>query len=283
MNVTFSHEFVHLADSLSLKILYGVSLIFGQIISFICNFVFFHFEYYGGDPMKRSIKNYLLAQIFLMLIFFNIMWLGFAGRILIGTLNEDIAVVVIFLRQFSVIYIVLCFSEIIVCDVLMLFGWKHFCFIDEIFLHHVLLIFDIGFSFGTQLSRWMLGGFKTKDFEFLTGTSMIIENSCFWQIFLTINCSIILIGCLALSIKKYKVVYKANQYIFQNIHIGIEDQNAENSDGSANCITKFNNQKYNLSMANSLEIGVIFLLLTYLLYYLFGYTWDGQPKTIMDP
>ena len=54
-----------------------------------------------------------------------------------------------------------------------------------------------------------------------------------------VNFTIIFVGCLALSIKKY-LIFKANQNIIQEIHIGIANP--------PNVNNNFNNQLYNMRM-----------------------------------
>ena len=63
MNVTFSNEFEYKLDSLPLKFCHGIIFIVGEFIALVSYYGFVHFEKYGGDPMKRSLKNKLVAQI----------------------------------------------------------------------------------------------------------------------------------------------------------------------------------------------------------------------------
>ena len=71
---------------------------------------------------------------------------------------------------FAGIHIIICFSEIIMYKVLMLFGFKHFCSSDEDFTFVFIILFNISFEFATQFSRWMLGSLETYLYEILTGT-----------------------------------------------------------------------------------------------------------------
>ena len=108
----------------------------------------------------------------------------------------------------------------------MLYGWSYFCSIDEVFLSHTILTFNVLFGFCTQCCRWMLGSLETHGHELLSG--VLLSNSVkhkryFWPVVLAICFSIILIGLLALGIKKYKV-YKANKNRIQDIHIALQNQ-----------------------------------------------------------
>lgn len=67
-NVTFNiiHEIggpFEFLDSTSFKIIHGIGFILAEIMAIFCYLGLIHYEYYGGDPMKRSLKNKLLAQI----------------------------------------------------------------------------------------------------------------------------------------------------------------------------------------------------------------------------
>ena len=80
---------------------------------------------------------------------------------------------VMFIRQFSTIYVIVCNTEIMLYKLLMLFCWKKICNIDEAFLSYLLLIFNIGFTFGIQISRLILGTYKNVDMDFLTNNRLI--------------------------------------------------------------------------------------------------------------
>ena len=78
--------------------------------------------------------------------------------------------------------------------VMLLFGWKYFCGIDEFFFAKFLLLFNSGLTFGIQLSRWMLGTVEI-EYEILSGILIAKEqNHIFWSIFMCINCTIWIIG-----------------------------------------------------------------------------------------
>ena len=90
--------------------------------------------------------------------------------------------------------------------VMLLFGWKYFCCIDENFFAKFLLIFNLGLTFGIQFSRWMLGTVEI-EFEILSGTLVEEQNHIFWSIFMFINCTIWVvggIGKLLLFFESYK-------------------------------------------------------------------------------
>ena len=238
MNVTFSDNFQDIIDfTYPFKIFYGIIFILFELLGLTCYSGLIYFEHYGGDPMKRSIKNKLISQGLLVLMAQIVVNnSGFAWRIVISPLNPNISLFVLFVRQFFATTVVLCITEFISFKVLMLYGWSYFCSMDEVFLSHTILTFNVLFGFCTQYCRWMLGSLETHGHELLSG--VLLSNSVrhkryFWPVVLAICFSIILIGLFALGIKKYKL-YKANKNRIQDIHIALQNQQSN-----------FNNEVHN--------------------------------------
>ena len=112
-------------NSTSFKIFHGIASIFVMLVAFFSYSGFIHYEYYGEDPMKRSMKNKLVAQICKALFIYNLLATPiFTWRILIGPVNENLSTFTIFIRNCNGMIIPLCFTEIIAFRFLMLFGWK---------------------------------------------------------------------------------------------------------------------------------------------------------------
>ena len=221
MNITLANEFEELLDLTPVKVIYGFIFSFAELIALICYPGVVYFEYYGADPMKRSLKNKLMAQISISIIFLSIYCSpAFAWRVMIGPLNEKIAVFAVFCRNLGGTFNILCFTEIIIYKVLLTFGFKYFCSIDEDFIFMVLNIFNYFFALSTQISRWHLATFENLPiFELLSNTKTTIEIvNYFWPVFISIIFFIIISGFLALLIKKYKD-YKSNQNLVQIITI----------------------------------------------------------------
>ena len=170
MNITFTFVFDNFIDSIYLRAIHGVIFCFSELITFVCYSGFLYYEFFGGDPMKRSLKNKLLSQSALIILvshFTNSP--GYSWRIVIGPLNKKVAMFVMFSRQFCGVYVILCFAEIVLYKVSMVFGFRHFNSIDEQFMFVSIIIFNTFFSIGTAFSRWMLGSFENNDYEILTG------------------------------------------------------------------------------------------------------------------
>ena len=56
-------DFAELFDSISLKILSGILCFTLLTFTNAFNILFLIFEKYGGDPLKRSLKNQLISQL----------------------------------------------------------------------------------------------------------------------------------------------------------------------------------------------------------------------------
>lgn len=52
-NITLFNEPNTILVSDTLKIYYGITSISAQVIAFFSYFGFIHYEFFGGDPMKR--------------------------------------------------------------------------------------------------------------------------------------------------------------------------------------------------------------------------------------
>ena len=107
-------------------------------------------------------KNKLVAQICKAVLVTNFTTPVFTWRFLVGLVNENLSILILFIRNIDAVIMVLCFTEIIAFRFLLLFGWKHFNSTNEEFMFGFLSLFNISFSLVTQLSRWMLGEQNTK-------------------------------------------------------------------------------------------------------------------------
>ena len=239
-------------DSMSLKIFHGILFCFVEMIGFICYAGIAHFEYYGGDPMKRSLDNQLVAQMCNTYVFhFFTSNPSFAWRIIVGSLNPELTPIIQFCRECINTYLYLCLTEIVIFKIVILFAWKHFCFFDESFVSCIVTRFNIFFSITTHSFRWILGSYKNNEFELLTGVFANNNHSnygFFWPIFLLMVFSIIIIGYLTLFIKKY-MEHQANLNMVEEIHIRLEDQNASEN--------QFNNVTHNIPIVKTYEIAMM--------------------------
>ena len=159
--------------------------------------------------MKRSIQNKLISQSLVMLMMEIALYnSGLAWRIIIGPLNPNICLFVLFVHNFFGIVVAVCITEIISFKVFMLYDWTYFCSMDEVFLSQTILTFNFLFGFCTQYCRWMLGSLETHGYELLSGVLLsnksINHKRYFWPISFVIYLTIFLVGILALNIKSIR-------------------------------------------------------------------------------
>ena len=91
-----------------------------------------HFLMYHS--VKRSMKNKLGAQICKAVLVTNFTTPVFTWRFLVGLVNENLSILILFIRNIDAVIMVLCFTEIIAFRFLLLFGWKHFNSTNEEFM-----------------------------------------------------------------------------------------------------------------------------------------------------
>ena len=112
------------------------------------------FEKYGGDPLKRSLKDQLITQFGCAMMLNNSVCTPcLSWRIIIGPLNVKIAVFQSFVENFSLTWLFLCLTESFVIKALMLFKFFHMAGLDETFMGRFFLILNLGFLFLTNGSR----------------------------------------------------------------------------------------------------------------------------------
>ena len=102
----------------TVRIVHGIIFPVGLIISSIFYWGTIYYERYGGDPMKRTIQNKLISAIALCILMrcytTNII---IAWRLQIGPLNDNLAMVAVFIDAFYETFIMVNLSEITIYKV----------------------------------------------------------------------------------------------------------------------------------------------------------------------
>ena len=98
---------------------HGIIFPIGLIISSIFYWGTIYYERYGGDPMKRTIQNRFISAI----AFSTIMneytaTVAFAWRIQIGPLNDNVAMVAVFINTLYSTFVLINLSETIIYKVI---------------------------------------------------------------------------------------------------------------------------------------------------------------------
>ena len=112
------------------------------------------FEKYGGDPLKRSLKNQLIIQFgYAMILNNTICTPMLSWRIIIGPLNYRIAVFDSFIENLSLTWMYLCFSQFFVLKALILLNFSHMMGINDDFMARFFLLTNQGFICILTISR----------------------------------------------------------------------------------------------------------------------------------
>ena len=103
----------------TVRIAHGIIFPIGLIISSIFYWGTIYYERYGGDPMKRTIQNRFISAI----AFSTIMneytaTVAFAWRIQIGPLNDNVAMVAVFINTLYSTFVLINLSETIIYKVI---------------------------------------------------------------------------------------------------------------------------------------------------------------------
>ena len=157
MNVSFSEhsdDFEVIFDSVWIKILSClICLLMVTFSNAFCILVCL-FEKYGGDPMKRSLKNQIMVQIWYTgIVSNNICSPLITWRLIFGPLNSDIAAVQCLFANFYISWLFLCWTETIIIKALMLFKFSYMNGVNEDFIARFFLFGNIGFLFMCHISR----------------------------------------------------------------------------------------------------------------------------------
>ena len=103
----------------TVRIVHGIIFPVGLIISSIFYWGTIFYERYGGDPMKRTIQNKLVSAIAFSIIMHcytdNV---GMAWRIQIGPINDNVAMILVFITASFDVFLMMNLSEIIIYKVM---------------------------------------------------------------------------------------------------------------------------------------------------------------------
>ena len=103
----------------TVRIAHGMIFPIGLIISSIFYWGTIYYERYGSDPMKRTIQNKLVSAIAFSIIMHcytdNV---GMAWRIQIGPINDNVAIILVFITASFDVFLMLNLSEIIIFKVI---------------------------------------------------------------------------------------------------------------------------------------------------------------------
>ena len=196
--------FEHYRSSLIFKVITG-SVFLGRITFGTFFYVFLiHFERYGGDPKKRSLKNRILSLtgIFILLDAFSARIIN-AWSILIGPINPFFGFLCMLVESFVGVTVILCLTELIIFQNLMLFKFSQISILNEDFCSNFITMTNLGFAGISQLTLFWIDGLPVKPIEFRTGKIKISSiKPKFWLLMSLIPSLIMIVGSIVSSTKK---------------------------------------------------------------------------------
>ena len=256
-------DFEDLLNTSSLKISSGILCFLLIMFTNAFNILVSMFEKHGGDPMKRSLKNQLLAQLGYSMIINNTICTPLLTlRIFFGPLSPEIAAFNSFWKNISLIWSIICLTEVFVVKALMLNKFSYMAGLDDTFMSRFLFLENLGFLFLSQSSRFYLGSmYESIEFQVLSGI-MVKENSIFWPIYMTMMLFIFGMAYGSITAKKlmekfkdYKLQKSSKVNIQENFFtISGQDKSRENKMTTP---LKINNFKYNVPLLNGIHFTVL--------------------------
>ena len=157
MNVSFSEhsdDFEVIFDSVWIKILSClICLLMVTFSNAFCILVCL-FEKYGGDPMKRSLKNQIMVQIWYSgIVSNNICSPLITWRLIFGPLNPHIAAIECVFANFYRSWMFLSWTETIIIKALQLCKFSYMNGVNEDFMARFFLVGNIGLLLLCHISR----------------------------------------------------------------------------------------------------------------------------------
>ena len=204
-------DFEDLLNTSMLKISSGILCFLLITFTNSFNILVSMFEKHGGDPMKRSLKNQLLAQMGYSMIINNTICTPLLTlRIYFGPLSPEIAAFNSFWKNISMFWIITCLTELFVVKALMLNKFSYMTGLDDTFMSRFIFLENLGLLFLSQLSRFFLGSmYESIEFQVLSGI-MLKEHPIYWTIYMTVM--LFIFGLAYGSITTKKLMEKFKEY-----------------------------------------------------------------------
>ena len=256
-------DFEDLLNTSSIKMVSGILCFLLITFTNAFNILVSMFEKHGGDPMKRSLKNQLLAQMGYSMIINNTICTPLLTlRIYFGPLSPEIAAINSFWKNVSMFWIFTYLTEVFVVKTLMLNKFSYMARLDDTFMSRFLFLENLGFLFLSQSSRFYLGSmYESIEFQVLSGI-MVKETAIFWPIYMTVM--LLIFGLAYGSITTKKLIEKFKDYKLQkrskvNIQENFFTISGQDKTGENKMTTplKINNFKYNVPLLNGIHFAVL--------------------------
>ena len=256
-------DFKDLMNTSSIKISFGIICFLQITFTNAFNILVSMFEKHGGDPMKRSLKNQLLAQMgYSMIINNTICTPLLTWRIFFGPLSPEIAAFNSFWKNISLIWCLTCLTELFLVKALMLNKFSYMAGLDDTFMSRFLFLENLGFLFLSQLSRFYVGSmYESIEFQVLSGI-MVEEKPIFYPIYMTVM--LFIFGLAYGFITTKKLTEKFKEYkLRKSLKVNIQDSFFTISGQEKSQVNKMetpmkiNNFKYNVPLLNGMHFAVL--------------------------
>ena len=256
-------DFKDLLNTAMLKISSGILCFLLITFTNAFNILVSMFEKHGGDPMKRSLKNQLVAQMgYCMIINNTICTPLLTWRIFFGPLSPEIAAFNSFWKNISVIWSVTCLTEVFLVKALMLNKFSYMAGLNDTFMSRFLFLENLGFLFLSQLSRFYLGSmYESIEFQVLSGI-MVKEEPIFYPIYMTVM--LLVFGLAYGFITTKKLTEKFKEYKLQkSLKVNIQESFFTISGQEKSRVNKMEtpmkivNLKYNVPLLNGMHFAVL--------------------------
>ena len=202
--------------NLQLKVAVGVILAIRLTLGTYLYIIIIHYERFGQDPKKRSLKNQLIVLICQVNVIIS--WLNYPINVynsMDGPVPTWIAKIQIVNTEAAGISIFLALDGIIILQNLMLFKFSEMASINEDFWARFIYIWNWSFSYGLAMSFNYSGPTVVSKMEFLTGNLETEEaNYTTRRILWALIILTLIIGYLTKTIKKW-VENKKDQNVVQ--------------------------------------------------------------------
>ena len=210
----------------------------------------------------------------------------YSKRVLFGRLPAKIALLHSILKNISLCWNLLCFTEVFVVKALMLYQFPYMAGLDDNFMGKFLLIGNIGFLFITQTSRLYIGSFhESLEYQILTGIRMSAR-TIFWPIYMTIILSLFGFAFGSITIKKFHE--KLKEHNFQkNLNVKVNETISTVDVGQKKSVQNppivFNNSKHNIPLLNGIQFAIVgsafFVIVTT---FIFFFSYLGAYSNVND-
>ena len=228
--ISGSDIFVRQRSDWIVKVSITLNWILGYFLAIPFYLALVHFEKFGHDPMKRTLKNRIIifnSYICISMHIFPQTFLSICS--IFGPIDPTIAYLSSIWICLSGFLLLLSTAQLVLLENLMIFKFSLINSIDERFAANFLVIWNLAFASGFQgFLSYFEGHFLVEEFEFMTArkVNQHIPFPFLWKIHI-LSCGVVIVlGSFTKKFKQFTEAQKDSKYNIQaqNPHLlsGIE-------------------------------------------------------------